>query len=146
VSECQVLFCTHLVCLTFNVINVWYHIVFPKLINLFKAERERERERCEYLCDRKFEVACECCDCFFCFSRNLRNRHVLACVRNLLACSASISAIGSVPAHSTRDQLLLPRALSETMGARRRRKIKWRENGGACHVYRINVTRNLPWR
>lgn len=38
------------------------------------------------------------------------------CLRNLLACSASISAIGSVPAHSTRDQLLLPRALSGDNG------------------------------
>lgn len=41
---------------------------------------------------------------------------MLACVCNLLACSASISAIGIVPAHSTRDQLLLPQALSGDNG------------------------------
>lgn len=53
---------------------------------------------------------------FIFFATCWRNRHVLTCLRNLLACSASISAIGSVPAHSTRDQLLLPRALSGDNG------------------------------
>lgn len=46
-----------------------------------------------------------------------RNRRVFARVSNSLACSASISAIGSVPAHSMRDQLLLPRALNGDNGA-----------------------------
>lgn len=40
------------------------------------------------------------------------NRCVFACVCNSLACSTSISAIRSVPAHSTHDQLLLLRALN----------------------------------
>lgn len=58
---------------------------------------------------------------FFLFSFFLaacrRNRRVFARVSNSLACSASISAIESVPAHSMRDQLLLPRALNGDNGA-----------------------------
>lgn len=49
---------------------------------------------------------------FFFFSRSLPTKSPCIRVNNLLACSASISAIGSVPAHSMRDQLLLLRALN----------------------------------